>query len=58
MKAFIYREFKCIKEEILGGKRMRNTSGDHKEKGDAKHRERREGWTYPGSENQNNEASC
>lgn len=42
MKAFIYREFKCVKEEVLGGKRMRNTSGDHKEKGDAKHKEKGE----------------
>lgn len=34
LEAFFYREFKCAKEGAPDGKRMRNTSGEHKEKGE------------------------
>lgn len=34
LEAFFYREFKCAKEGVPDGERMRNTSGEHKEKGE------------------------
>lgn len=42
LEAFFYREFKCAKEGAPDGKRMRNTSGEHKEKGDVEHKEKGE----------------
>lgn len=42
LEAFFYRKFKCAKEGAPDGKRMRNTSGEYKEKGDAEHKEKGE----------------
>lgn len=54
MKALIYRELKCAKKDVLGDKKMGNTSGEREGTGE---KERRPDRAHPGSEYQNNKAS-